>query len=372
MFLSADGFYKPDVDKSLCVNCGLCIDICYKYDSREECDLINACKGYSARNRDRDTLMKSSSGGVSIELMRRCLKLGYWIVGVAYDYEKDLAVTKISKSEQELEAFHGSKYFQSSTEAAFRTIVSLAAKQKFAVFGTPCQIYAIKRFAEKKRILNQFLLVDLFCHGCPSLNLWKKCLEEQKKICRVDKFEHIMFRSKDYGWHEFSNTFFTVLEKQTSKRNNDPFYTLFFLGQLYNEACFDCSMRSKVNAADIRVGDYWGWRFDRDNEGVSALIAITPKGEQLIDAVSDRIDIRSQNIEEILNEQSYGKAHELNVARREQLLHLLHSDLSASQILRATINSMPYSWRLKQSAKNLLKYLPLSVYGYIRKKKHQC
>jgi len=112
MFLSADGFYKPDVDKSLCVNCGLCIDICYKYDSREECDLINACKGYSARNRDRDTLMKSSSGGVSIELMRRCLKLGYWIVGVAYDYEKDLAVTKFPNQNKNLRLFMDQNTFK--------------------------------------------------------------------------------------------------------------------------------------------------------------------------------------------------------------------------------------------------------------------
>ncbi len=204
--LSKDGFYEPIVNHTTCIECGKCMMTCYKYDqyykkkSYKEDSKISA---YSAQNYSSEELESASSGAVSIELMRCCINNGYKVLGVAYDYEKERAVTKIAENVEELEQFKGSKYFQSFTTEAFRKVVQDHSEQKYAIFGTPCQIYAFSKYAEYTKTYDKFLLVDIFCHGCPSFTLWEKYLDNIKNKYSVSKFNEIRFRSKSNTWHEF-------------------------------------------------------------------------------------------------------------------------------------------------------------------------
>ena len=69
------GFYKPIIDDDKCVECGLCKNSCYKYD--EEIITTDAVEiSYAATNKDKDQLLRSSSGGVSRLLMEECIKNG--------------------------------------------------------------------------------------------------------------------------------------------------------------------------------------------------------------------------------------------------------------------------------------------------------
>jgi len=96
-------------------------------------------------NKNSDELKTATSGAVSAELMKECIKQGYKVLGVAYDYSKNIAITKIISSIKDIEQFKGSKYFQSFTLDAFYEALRDKSEQKYAVFGTPCQIYAISK-----------------------------------------------------------------------------------------------------------------------------------------------------------------------------------------------------------------------------------
>ena len=176
------GFYRPEINESLCTNCSLCTKVCYRFDDKFSVEEQEDHECYSAVNKNDMELQSASSGAVSIELMRECIKRGYYVVGVAYDYSLDRAVTRIAKSEDELEQFKGSKYFQSYTADAFKEMADDKSGQKYAVFGTPCQIYAVSKLSDLKAEADKYVFVDIFCHGCPSLNLWDKYIQNVKSI----------------------------------------------------------------------------------------------------------------------------------------------------------------------------------------------
>ncbi len=279
--VTKDGFYEPVIDEDLCTGCGLCKKGCYKFDDNVLHRNEEECLVFSAMNKDSNELKTASSGAVSAELMKQCIIEGYKVLGVAYDYDKNIAVTKIVSSVEEIDKFKGSKYFQSYTLDAFYEAIRDKSEQKYAVFGTPCQIYAISKYINLYKKANRFLLVDIFCYGCPSINLWTKYLEYNKRKLGVSKFNKIEFRSKAYGWHEFCTTFYSEKGKYNSPKRNDIFYEIFFGMKPLCRACYECKMRSSLSYADIRLGDFWGYHYSTNTTGVSAVVLCTDRGKGL-------------------------------------------------------------------------------------------
>lgn len=369
MSLSNLGFYEPLVNNEKCVECGKCMIMCYKYDTqyvKKPFQEDNQILVYSAQNHDNEELKTSSSGAVSIELMRYCIGQGYKVVGVAYDYDNERAVTKIANSNDELEQFKGSKYFQSYTEDAFREIVNDKSDQKYAIFGTPCQIYAFSKYAEFTKKQNKFILVDIFCHGCPSFTLWKKYLEYTKKKYGVNRFDKIVFRSKSNFWHEFCFDFVKEEKKVTSSKYNDPFYEVFFSNSVLNKACYDCVARGTVEKADIRLGDFWGARYDLDKKGVSAVAICSKKGEKLWKVIKSKFDYEPVGFEEVVSEQSYGTTYMVSNYQRKRALDILNSNDSFKRIVRRHRKLLSNKVKLKNSVKKIVKLLPNTLYIKIK------
>ena len=75
-----------------------------------------------------------------------------------------------------------------------------------------------------------------------------------------------------------------VYEKNERK---DDFYAFFRRNHFYMNSCFDCPYREKCSA-DIRIGDYWGPRFEKDKQGVSMVVANTDSGNKIISNLSDK------------------------------------------------------------------------------------
>ena len=373
MKLSVDGFYTPVVSEEACISCGICKKVCYKYDNLFfDKKTHRPLKCLSAVNRNENELKTASSGAVSVELMRRCLQLGYYIVGVGYDYRRDIAVTKIAKNEKEILSFKGSKYFQSYTESAFRRICQDNTEQKYAVFGTPCQIYAFSQMTAIKQNRERFLLVDIFCHGCPSINLWKKYIAEKKQQHQVtENFDHISFRSKVYGWHEYAFDFYKKPKRYFSDKYNDSFYEIFFGMDIMNEACYDCISRNSVEKTDIRLGDFWGWQYDTDIKGVSAVVLNTEKGVQIFESISNKFRITKFNFEDIVAAQSYGKIYSYNKKRRFLLLELLKSKEDLNDIQYKYRKQYPFRRQIKRKLKNILKHIPAKYYNKLRQCSHR-
>lgn len=369
IYLNQEGFYEPKIDEKKCISCGICKKTCIKFKNIEK-NKINLLT-YAAKNKNNYILRKSSSGGVSYELMKECIKQEYKIVGVAYDYKEETAITKLEKEDKNLEQFFGSKYMQSYTVEALKEIIK-NSNDKYAIFGTPCQIFSLVKYADGKNLREKFLFVDLFCHGCPSINLWKKYLESKKRKYNIENFDEIEFRSKCYGWHEMSyafkqnnSIFFSSLEK-------DSFYEIFLDKNVFNRACYGCEIRTSFDYCDIRLGDLWGKTYDKDTEGVSAVVITSEKGKDLFENVAEKFFIKEHSLEEVLTFQSCSKQHIENRKIRKVTLDLLKSDLTMDEIIKEYRKNYSLKKKIKKALIRFLKkYLSLKYVNKLREICHK-
>lgn len=363
------GYYKPVINENKCVECNLCKKSCYKYDENLiQSDKHKEC--YAAVNKNAKQLMASSSGGISRVLMEECIAKGYKIMGCAYDTNKNIAVSIVALTIDDLDKFYGSKYFQSLTTEGFDTVLKDKTDQKYAIFGTPCQIYGFSQTNKYKCNPDKYLLVDIFCHGCPSMMLWKSYLAYTMDITGCETYDKVTFRSKTHAWHEFCFDFFFNSKQYSSKKSKDPFYDIFFGMDMMNDACYNCNSRSTMAYGDIRLGDYWGEKYDTDTKGVSAVVLKSSKGVDFFNAIKGKLNIEKATLDNILIGQSYGKPHTYNENRRAFLLQNIseHSDLQ--QVYKAYMRMFPLKTRIKKQLKAIVKLCPKSVYFPIKKLMH--
>ena len=169
--LNKDGFYEPHItDESRCIECGICTEVCaYLHDdlSLKEPEIHS----YAAWSKDHLVRRKCSSGGAGFEIGKCLLGQGYKVCGVRYDAEKNRAEHYVATTVEELIPSAGSKYIQSYTVDGFKAI---NRKEKYLVTGTPCQIDSFRRYIKKFRCEDNFVLLDFFCHGVPSMLVWQK------------------------------------------------------------------------------------------------------------------------------------------------------------------------------------------------------
>ena len=55
--------------------------------------------------------------------------------------------------------------------------------------------------------------------------------------------------------------------------------------RLLGDACMTCRFRKEISLADLRIGDYWGRRFQSRSDGVSAAFACTKRGEAAVESL---------------------------------------------------------------------------------------
>lgn len=371
--LNDDGFYRPVVDAELCVDCGLCTDICYRFDEDVQMttpEQLAKTQLYSAWSNDDGLVGDTTSGGMGDLLAHELLRRGYKVVGCAYNDAEARAEHRIAVAENELKPFRGSKYIQSYTFDAMKQVVRDCRYEKYAVFGTPCQIYALNRIAEKKKVRDNFVFVDFYCHGCPSLHVWTKYREYIKAKTHLDHFDNVSFRSKAHGWGAYCLTANAGgKDVFKSNRNLRGFYELFFCDQVLNDACGDCKLRGTLQYTDIRMGDFWGKKFLDNTRGVSGVSVVTERGREIFAAVMQQ-DVTAElcDYAEFLLYQSYGKAHHPDPVVRKALLDSLKDtsqDVSAT--VRVLHSHQPIKSKLLRYVRNVMAVFPLWVTNYIKK-----
>lgn len=274
-----DGFYAPVItDSDRCIDCGLCLKSC-SFDTGLEFD-GDVRKSFAAWSNEAKIRYEASSGGVAYELARKALKSGYKFCGVRYDSGKRRAVHYICSTESELKASLGSKYIPSFTEDAFRELLSRTNKEeKYIVFGTPCQIASLRLAVKRLKREDNFILVDFFCHGVPSLKVWDKYLSEKPEI----KDLSFTWRDKKNGWHD---SWYVVGYDRTGAeafrsagKSADTFFAFFLRHYALDPCCMkSCKFKKTNSMADIRVGDLWGTKYKENNDGVNGVLAMTDIG----------------------------------------------------------------------------------------------
>lgn len=299
LILDSDGFYVPHIsDVSKCTNCGICTEVCaYLHDNLS---LQNPeIHPYAAWSKDHLVRRKCSSGGVGFEIGKYLLGQGYKVCGVRYDAEKNRAEHYIATSVEELIPSAGSKYIQSYTVDGFKAINRRA---KYLVTGTPCQIDSFRRYIQKFRCEDNFVLLDFFCHGVPSMSIWKKYTEWAEK--RVGKITYASWRNKKTGWHDswvmgidgerhgekinWHDSYDILIRERKSciesrMSQGDMFYALFLGNLCLGKQCYThCKYKYDKSSADIRIGDMWGDTYKDNEDGVSCAIAFTNLGKTVL------------------------------------------------------------------------------------------
>lgn len=362
--LNKEGFYRPVVDEEKCIDCGLCIKNCYKFDTEIRLTTsLNSKSLYAAWAKDTKIVNATTSGGIADILAKKLIEEDYTCIGVAYDTTTNCAVGKSANTEKEIFAFRGSKYIQSLSVEIFKELVKGHKNQKYAIFGLPCQIYAIDRFLRLKDTRDQHILIDLYCHGCPTLNLWHKYIAEAVSKVYGKGVISANFRSKVHGWGNFYVV--VVVEgisypiKVISPRTNDPFYDLFFSDTILNDSCYDCSLRSTLEYTDIRLGDFWGKSYVTNHTGVSGVTLCTAKAHEIFNMIRPYINYEEQTFNNFLPYQSYGKDYSKPGEIRSTLLRqIADPNISLKISLKTYNNSLPIKRRMVAELKNLVKLMP--------------
>lgn len=338
--LNDDGFYTSQVNHKRCIDCGLCTKVCMHLASDDErVSFISESKKYKAKLLSEE-ISSSSSGGIAYALMHYGLKNGYSVLGVRYDPTENIAKFSIADSFKEIEAFRGSKYIQAKT---YPEIDISDRKKKYLFIGTPCQVYGYSRVAELQNRRDDFIFVDFFCHGVPSMLVWKKYIKEFTQDRLV---EALTFRDKLHGYHKFV---ITVLmkdgeKKESAERKNNPFYQLFDSGYVMSEGCYDCPLRYTKSAADIRIGDFWD---DKNGDYYSRAAICSQAGLDFFEGIKSELSYSEAEFR-----LSKDKISKHNI---EKIRKIVFSSIRANDPLQETLKKLQANVGLADRAKSFMK-----------------
>ena len=352
--LNSDGFYEPSIkENDKCTDCGLCVEVCAF--SPPELANKNAfpIMSWAAWSNNEDVRHKCSSGGAGYEIGKQLIEKGYHAVGCRYDNKKQRAEHFIATAVEDYMTSVGSKYIQSYTVDAFIRIKKRG--QKYLITGTPCQIDSFRRMIRKFHCEDNFILMDFFCHCVPSMFAWRaymKMLEPQ-----IGKITYASWRNKfQYGWHD---SWCMLIEGEKSNvqsrmSQGDLFYKLFLGDICLGPQCQkQCKYKYDQSSADIRIGDLWGKTYQKDQKGVSGLVAFTEKGLTLVDSLKD-VTLIIHPFEIVAEGQM--KENAKPAPEYRWVMRLLRMDIKASsKIWMILIKVGGIKFRLNRKIKRILK-----------------
>lgn len=359
--INTEGFYSAKVDSTKCINCGKCLSVCTKKDKTcDEVKNLKLGKLIAACSNDENTLKSCTSGGIAYEIAKVKLLEGYIIAGTTYDYEQNIAKVEIIENEKDLNKLKGSKYIQSLTNPGLNELIEKVKKgDKIVYFGTPCQIAGAYKVIQSMKLLEQVIFIDLFCHGVPSYLVWEKYLRALKENNKIENLSNINFRSKYQGWHDFTMEIHGEEKKYYQSSESDLFYKIFFDNILLNPACSHCQLRKQDSFADIRLGDFWGKDYQDNDKGVSAVLILTDRGQELIDQLSENTIkiIKEHDVDDCLKYQSTHDYPSLN----NNYIEMLKKDISLLSIRKIYKKDFCFFRKMKLDIKESTAILPSNV-----------
>lgn len=296
-----EGFLYPEVDEDACVDCGLCEKVCPLLN---RADAISPLRVVAVKNLNEEERLKSSSGGVFIELAKVIIEKGGVVFGAVYDSNWEVVIT-YAETLDAVRPMMGSKYMQARVETAYKDAERFLKQGRLVLFtGSPCQIAGLRVFLRKE--YDNLLVVDFLCHGVPSPAVWRRYLNEcVKGKSSQGMVGDIRFRDKRLGWKRYS---LVVRQKSISETGEsrvllsntyrDDLYMSGFLRNVYlRPSCYDCRSKNGVNHSDLTIADFWGIGlfmpdFD-DDKGVGLVLVNSAKGSQYFDLLPMEVRLSS-------------------------------------------------------------------------------
>lgn len=282
----------PVVDKSKCVSCGLCQKVCIQQTPLKPVRSDWPETGYVLKNRDETARKNSSSGGVFIQLAQAVLAAGGWVCGCVYD---DCQMPKhiVTNDFETCKKMMGSKYVKSDMSGCIATIKALTQAGHPVLFtGVPCQIAAVKRCVPGENLLTAAVV----CHGSIERDVWQTYLKEEAPEGGITA---VTMRDKSRGYLNYGLKFtFRDGTQRITYRNTDGYFLKSFTDGLFQrERCLHCTYKGHKICSDLLLGDAWGMDpyFPEfvDQQGCSAVLALTPAGEKLLQSVLDQFWVQT-------------------------------------------------------------------------------
>lgn len=285
-----DGFLYPEIDETVCIDCGKCSRTCPVLKSSTESGDVP--KSYAAYNKDNDIRLKSSSGGIFALLAQQTLSKGGVVFGAAFT-DDFYAVKHIAiESVDDLPRLMGSKYLQSEIGDSYVLARKYLEEGRQVLFtGTPCQIGGLNAYLNKN--YDNLFTQDIICHGVPSPKVWKKYVKFRETEA-ASKTRRTFSRHKKYGWKTYSVQFeFSNCTEYVQVLSKDLYMRGFLAHLFLRPACHNCSFKQLHRQSDLTIADFWGIQnilpeFD-DDKGTSLVIVNSDKGDRMMEQIKDNL-----------------------------------------------------------------------------------
>lgn len=292
------GHLYPVINQQTCVDCGLCQKVC---PSLQTLPKQKPLECYAAWAKDSEDYKSSTSGGAASVLSQHVIKQGGVVYGCAMLPDVEVKHIRVDKAE-DLMKLKGSKYVQSNISEVLPLIKKDVKEGRLVLFtGTPCQCGAVKNLFKQQP--DNLILVDLICHGVPSLKSLQQHVIDKVGTIHADK---VLFRD--------GNSMYVVVvvdgEIRYQKplracRFEDVYFNAFFDGYTYRDSCYACQYARPERAFDITIGDFWGLgkrtpatEIPEHPNGCSVILPSSEKGVWVVKAIQDSMNMYLREVDE--------------------------------------------------------------------------
>lgn len=286
------GFLYPAIDKTKCIECGLCVKVCdfRKFKSTE---LTPDC--YAVKHTDEKEIATSRSGAFFIALAQYVLNKNGVVFGCVIENSRYVFI-KYAADKEGVDAFKGSKYVQSDTRDTFKECSDFLKEGKTVLFsGLGCQVHGLISYLELKKVETANLITcDMVCHGAPSPKIWEQYIDYRDGLSDF-KVVDVNFRNKElFGWRAHRESF--LLSNATTTTTTD-WTNAFYAHVMFRESCYNCKYTTPNRKTDFTIADYWGIeknvpQFD-DNKGVSLVLVRTQKAKDIFDSLNNIMAVKT-------------------------------------------------------------------------------
>lgn len=300
------GHLYPHIDQRQCVDCGLCQTRC---PANHTPQLNKADVAYAAFAKDQQEYTSSTSGGAAAVLSRLTIRNGGVVYGCAVTNidAKTLDVKHVRiETKSELYRLKGSKYVQSRIVDIIPSLKKdVKAGREVLFVGTPCQVAAIRNIYQKHGTPDNLTLVDLVCHGVPSLAMLQQHIKRKAKGSDVD----------DIRFRDGNGMYLLLLQGREvykmplwERRYKDTYFNTFIDGYTYRHSCHQCDYARPERVSDITIGDFWGLGEETSTSdipdhpnGISLILPNTEKGQACVQRLDSLMHLHKRSVTEAVN-----------------------------------------------------------------------
>lgn len=376
-----EGFDRPHIDESLCVDCGLCQKVCPINTHPVVNEPLKVLSGWSS---DESVRLCSSSGGAFTEIARPILEDGGVVLGCVLSEDLKAEHTYVENMEDLADKLRGSKYVQSRIGNSYSQAKDFLRQGRKLLFsGTPCQIAGLRNYLHKD--YENLLTVDLICHGVPSPMIfeeYKKYIQEHENMELTD----VKFRCKKSSWIFFNMTLSGHVEKSSALKTyygsyyEDPYIRGFLRDYFLRPSCHQCHFTSTQRCSDFTIADWWGYKKKSKEDknfacnGVSLVLANTEKALKLLPLM--HMQLRERTIDEA-KRTNISLSHPFPLRKYRNAFWADYKKMSFGQIVEKYMMPERISWdvNIRQHYKNtdtlllllFIATLPQKIIKYIKK-----